>query len=125
MTPLSSSGETMVAESLRNFRHEMKRQVKSAAMPTLLLCLTAIFAWQATQGDHGLIMRKQRVQQLEQAEKNLANARAERDSWERKVAGLTASHLDRDALDQRARELLNLAEPDEIVVQYGLKDKLF
>ena len=115
----------MFAESLRTLRHEIKRQVKSAAMPTLLLSLTGIFAWQATQGDHGLIMREQRVQQLARAEQNLVLARAERDGWERKVAGLTASHLDRDALDQRVRELLNLAEPDEIVVQYGLKDKLF
>ena len=35
------------------------------------------------------------------------------------------SHLDKDALDQRARELLNLADPNEIVVQYGQQDKLF
>ena len=87
--------------------------------------LTAIFAWQATQGDHGLIMRERRKTQLAQAEANLAAAKLERDVWVRKVAGLTPSHLDKDALDQRARELLNLADPNEIVVQYGLNDKLF
>src|SRR5580658_9017246 len=115
----------MIAESLRAVWFTTRRRVKSAAMPAFLLILTGIFAWQATQGDHGLIMREQRKTQLAQAEANLAAAKVERDIWERKVAGLTPSHLDKDALDQRARELLNLADPSEIVVQYGPKDKLF
>ena len=115
----------MLADSLRKLWRETKRRVKSAAIPTFLLALTGIFAWQATQGAHGLIMRETRKAQLAQAEANLVAARLERDSWERKVAGLTASHLDKDALDQRVRELLNLADPNEIVVPYGPKDKLF
>jgi cell division protein FtsB len=113
-----------VYEALKKFWLETCRRLKSAAMPAFLLSLTAIFAWQATQGAHGLIMREQRKTELAQAEANLAAARAERDNWERKVAGLTPSHLDKDALDQRARELLNLADPNEIV-QYGPKDKWF
>ena len=115
----------MVFESVKSFWREVRRQLKSAAMPALLLTLTGVFGWQATQGDHGLIMRERRKTQLAQAEANLAAAKAERDSWARKAAGLTASHLDKDALDQRARELLNMADPSEIVVQYGPKDKLF
>jgi len=115
----------MLAESVRNFWREVRRQVKAAAMPVFLLALTGIFAWQATQGDHGLIMREHRKTQLAQAEANLLAARLERDNWVKKRDGLTASHLDRDALDQRARELLNLADPNEIVVQYAPKDKLF
>jgi cell division protein FtsB len=115
----------MVTESIKKFLREMKRQIKAAAVPVFLLALTAIFAWQATQGDHGLIMRERRKAQLAQAEANFAIAKAEKDQWERKVAGLTPSHLDRDAVDQRTRELLNLADPNEIVVEYGPKDKLF
>jgi len=114
-----------VRESLKILWHEIRRQVKSAAMPAFLLGLTAIFAWQATQGAHGLIMRERRKTELAQAEANLVVAKAERDKWEHKVAGLTPSHLDKDALDQRSRELLNLADPNEIVVQYGPRDKLF
>jgi cell division protein FtsB len=114
-----------VIESLKIFLREIRQRLKAAAIPTFLLCLTAIFAWQATQGAHGLIMRERRMAELAQAEANLAAAKAERDKWEHKVAGLTPSHLDKDALDQRARELLNLADPNEIVVQYGPRDKLF
>ena len=115
----------MLTESLRGFGREAKRQLKSAAMPGLLLLLTGLFLWQATQGDHGLIMRSKREAELDQAKENLATARTEREIWRRKVTGLTASHLDKDALDQRARELLNLADPSELVVQYPVKDKLF
>ena len=114
-----------MAESLKLFLREIRRQLKSAAIPTFLLALTAIFGWQATQGAHGLIMREHRKTELAQAAANLVAARTERDMWQRKVAGLTPSHLDRDALDQRARELLNLAAPNEIVVQYGPRKKLF
>jgi cell division protein FtsB len=115
----------MVKEKIEVFSREIRRQLRSAAVPAFLLALTAVFAWQATQGAHGLIMRERRKADLVQAEANLAAAKAERDKWQRKVAGLTPSHLDRDALDQRARELLNLADPGEIVVQYGPRDKLF
>src|ERR1700733_6944053 len=114
-----------MAESLKLFLREIRRSLKSAAIPTFLLALTAIFAWQATQGDHGLIMREKRKTELAQAEANLAAPKVDRDNWERNVAALSPSHLDKDALDQRARELLNLADPNEIVVQYGPKDKLF
>jgi cell division protein FtsB len=120
-----SGVETTLRESLRALGWELRRRLKLAAMPAFLLALTGIFLWQATQGGHGLLMRDRRQQELAQAEANLASAIAERDSWARKVDGLTPTHLDRDALDQRARELLNLADPNEIVVQYGPKDKLF
>jgi cell division protein FtsB len=123
--PAISQRKTVLRESLRAFGRAIKRKLKLAAMPAFLLALTGIFLWQATQGEHGLLMRDRRQQELAQAEANLASAIAERDSWARKVDGLTPTHLDRDALDQRARELLNLADPGEIVVQYGPKDKLF
>src|SRR5258708_39014903 len=106
--------DAMVFESVKSFWREVRRQMKSAAMPVFLLTLTGIFGWQATQGDHGLIMRERRKTELAQAEANLAAAKVERDTWEHKVAGLAASHLDKDARGQRARELLNLSDPTEI-----------
>jgi cell division protein FtsB len=115
----------MRTESLRRLWYLTGRRVKSVAAPVSLLAVAGVFAWQATQGAHGLIMRAKRETQMHQAEANLAAAKAERDVWQRRVASLTPSHLDRDALDQRVRELLNLAQPDEIVVQYGPDNKLF
>ena len=52
-------------------------------------------------------------------------AKAERDGWETRVAGLRARHLDPDTLDERARAMLNLAEPNEVIVKLGPQEKLF
>ena len=68
----------MVAESIKTLCGEIKRKLKSAATPVFLLALTGIFAWQATQGDHGLIMRERRMAQLAQAGANYSAAKAER-----------------------------------------------
>ena len=65
----------MIAESLKTFSRAVRRQVKAAAMPAFLLGLTGVFLWQATQGDHGLIMRERRKTQLAQAQKNLETAK--------------------------------------------------
>jgi cell division protein FtsB len=52
-------------------------------------------------------------------------ARAERDVWEKRVSGLRARHLDPDTLNERARAMLNLAEPTDVIVKLGPQGKLF
>ncbi len=37
-------------------------------------------------------------------------------AWQSKVAAMQPAHLDTDALDERARQLLNLSAPSDIVV---------
>jgi cell division protein FtsB len=54
-----------------------------------------------------------------------AAAKAERDALETRVSGLRAKHLDPDTLDERARAMLNLAEPGDIIVKLSPQDKLF
>ena len=44
---------------------------------------------------------------------------ADRATWERRVPALRTSRLDRDALDERARAMLNLSDPSDIIVPYG------
>jgi hypothetical protein len=39
--------------------------------------------------------------------------------------GLHTSRLDPDTLDQQARAMLNLADPNDVVVMYGPGKKLF
>jgi cell division protein FtsB len=45
--------------------------------------------------------------------------------WERRVAGLRNTRLDPDTLDERARAMLNLADPSDVVVMYPQGKKLF
>ena len=69
----------------------------------------------------------QRVEQLReqaldaikaaQSTAELEAIRAERAVWERRVGLLRSDNLDPDMLDERARVLLNLAQPNELILQ--------
>lgn len=107
------------------FGREMKRRAKAAAAPLIFLSVVAYFGWNVVQGNHGLRAYAQREAFLAQAQAELAKTRAERDAWELRVTGLRSRHLDADALDERARAMLNLADPTDVIVQYNPSDKLF
>ncbi len=87
----------------------------------MFLALVGYFVWNVTQGDRGLEAYAQRQDLLHQAQADLVRAK-ERDAWEHRVAGLRNQHIDRDTLDERARAMLNIADPTDIIVPYGPKD---
>ena len=93
--------------------------------PTIFLAITAYFGWNATQGDRGLVAYAQRQDLLRQVVADQNAAKAERDAWETRVSGLRARHLDPDTLDERARAMLNLADPNDVIVKLGPQEKLF
>jgi cell division protein FtsB len=93
--------------------------------PTIFLAITAYFGWNATQGDRGLKAFAQRQDLLRQVVADENAAKAERDGWETRVNGLRARHLDPDTLDERARAMLNLAEPSEVIVKLSAQEKLY
>ncbi len=103
----------------------LKRQAKAALPPLLFLALAGYFAANATRGDLGLRAYAARGQDLARAEAARAEAEADVATWQRRVASLRAEHLDADVIDERARAMLNLADPDDIVVPYGALGPLF
>jgi cell division protein FtsB len=107
------------------FGRALKRKARAAIAPVVFLSLVGYFGWNATHGDRGLMAFAQRQVLLKQAQDELAQATADRDAWERRVSGLRSNHIDPDTLDERARAMLNLADPADIVVPYTPKDKLF
>lgn len=107
------------------FGLELKRRLRGVAMPVVFLAITGYFGWSATQGNRGLVAYAQRQELLGQANADHAAAVAERDAWERRVAGLRTTRLDADTLDERSRAMLNLAQPTDVVVPFTQKDKLF
>ncbi|HXT82543.1 MAG TPA: septum formation initiator family protein [Acetobacteraceae bacterium] len=108
-----------------SFARELKRRVRFVIAPVLFLAITGYFGWNATQGDRGLVAYAQRETLLQRVDADEATAKTERDAWERRVSGLRANHLNPDTLDERVRAMLNLADPTEVVIQYGPKEKLF
>lgn len=99
-----------------SFRRAVKRQLRAAVLPVLFSGLCAYFIWNAQHGDYGTMAREKKLEDLATARTTLARVEAERDTMERRVGSLRGEQLDRDQLDERARQLLNLFSRDEIIV---------
>jgi cell division protein FtsB len=102
-----------------SFARALRRRVRAAIPPLIFLSLVGYFGWNATQGDLGLQAYAKRQSDLAAAQASLVRATAEQEVWERRIASLRPNHLDPDALDERARAMLNLAHPNDVVVLYG------
>lgn len=107
------------------FSDFMGNTVRATVAPTLFLGLVGYFCWNATQGDRGLQSYAIRQTQLKAVQAELKRVETDRDVMERRVAGLRSQHLDPDTLDERARAMLNVADPSDLVVMYGPGRKLF
>ena len=103
----------------------LRRQAMAAIAPTVFLGLAGYFGWSATQGARGSQAYAVRQEQLKLVEADLTRVTTERDVWERRVAGLRTQRLDPDTLDERARAMLNVADPSDIVMPYGSGKRLF
>ena len=103
----------------------LRRQARAAVAPAVFLGLAGYFGWNATQGARGSQAYAVRQEQLRAVEAELLRATTERDMWERRVAGLRPQRLDPDTLDERARAMLNVADPSEVVMPYGAGKRLF
>ena len=103
----------------------LKQRVRVMLAPAIFLSITAYFAWNATQGDRGLVAYAQRQELLHQVLADEAFAKAERDAWETRVAGLRTHRLNPDTLDERTRLMKNFAEPTDVIVKFSGSDKLF
>jgi cell division protein FtsB len=102
----------------------LKRRLRAAVAPSVFLLLVAYFLWNATQGDHGLRAFAVRQQQLLAVQQEQKAADADVARWERRIAGLQ-SRIDGDALDERARAMLNLSDPRDVIVPYDKGQRLF
>ena len=103
----------------------LRRQAKAVIAPAVFLGLAGYFGWNATQGARGSLAYAVRQEQLRMVEAELLRTTTERDMWERRVAGLRDQRLDPDTLDERARAMLNVADPSDVVMPYGAGKRLF
>ena len=102
-----------------------KRLLKGVLVPALFLAVSGYFAWHAMHGERGLMARDKRQADIVAARAELTRAESERDTMERRVAGLRGDRLDRDQLEERARSLLNMVGRDEVIVPYGPERRLY
>jgi cell division protein FtsB len=83
----------------------------------LLACGAAgYFGYNLQIGDHGLKARVELERRKEVLEGELAGLREVKGRLERDAALLRPESLDPDMLDERARAILNLAHPDDLIM---------
>lgn len=107
------------------FWRGIKRRLKAAVPPLLFACVAVYFAWHSTHGDRGTEARDARRADIAGAQQQRAAAQADWEAAQRRVNGLRNERLDPDQLDERARALLNLTMPGEVVIPYGPGQRLF
>ena len=94
-----------------------RRQVGEVLFFVAMAALLAYLAFAALHSEHGLI-RLVRVEEREDGlRKNLAALRAQRAEIASGTARLSGDQPDLDLLDERARQVLGLGRPDEMIVR--------
>ena len=94
---------------------EFKKRLRQAIGPSVGACLFSSFVYHAIEGDRGVMAWLRISQQLSENKAALATLQGERQEVQHRVALLSGS-IDADLLDERARLMLNVAEPDDRLV---------
>ncbi len=103
----------------------LRRRARAIVAPLIFAAITGYFLWSAARGDHGLRAYALRQGDLRVAQTQQTAVQADLAAWQQRVSGMRNSHLDEDALDERARAMLNLAEPTDLVVTLKPSEHLF
>ena len=97
-------------------RQRKQSKVRPLLLPLGCLFVMGYFAYHAVEGDYGLFALGKLKDRVAELESELAAARAERDRMESHVALMRPESLDRDMIDERAREALNMADAKDLVI---------
>ena len=95
---------------------ELRKRQRHLLLPLFFAVVFGYLAYHVMHGDRGVFAYIHMKQEIIRAEEALAETGATRDAGERRVALLRTASLDPDMLDERARAMLNVAKPDEVVV---------
>ena len=90
---------------------------------TIAALVIGYFGVNAYSGNRGLRAKQDLDEQIAQLNGELAGLRAERATWERRVLLLRSGSIDPDMLDERARALLNYADPRELTLLLKRPDR--
>jgi cell division protein FtsB len=97
-------------------RRRLRSFLNALALYTIAALLIGYFGVNAYTGEHGLIAKRDLDQDIAQLTAELEAVRAERAVWQRRVSLLKSDNIDPDLLDERARLLLDDADPRDIVL---------
>jgi cell division protein FtsB len=97
--------------------HRRRRTILTAlGLYTFAALFIGYFGVNAFTGARGLRAQQDLDQQMTQMQAELARLKTERAIWERRAGLLRAAQLDPDMLDERARSMLGLADPRDVIL---------
>ena len=96
--------------------------IKRFSTTALLTVAIAYFGYHALTGEQGVLNWIVVKNEISEAEAELALARAEREALEVTAARLRSDSLDLDYVEERARDILNVAHPREFIVEIEPED---
>ena len=94
----------------------MKRRIRAAILPLLFIAITGYFVFNAVNGSRGIKAQRHNQAMLVQDQTTLNAVRVTRDRWQARVDALRHHAIAGDMLDQQARSVLDLANPDDLAV---------
>jgi len=97
-------------------RQRKQSKLKPLLLPVICLLVLAYFAHHAVEGEFGLASLERLDAQEQSLQEELAALKAARERLEARVALMRPGSLDRDMVDERARQALNLAHPHDVVI---------
>ncbi len=95
---------------------DFKKRGRYLIAPLLGSLALVYLGYTGVQGDGGLLAWIQRGQDVVEAKQHLEAEQARRDALAHRVALLRPESLDLDLLDERARAVLNLVKPGEVIL---------
>ncbi len=96
----------------------MNKKLRHYVTPCLVVLVIIYFAFYTLFGQRGLYRMFELQDHLQVTQIEYHEILKQRADLERNVALLKPNNLDIDMLDQRAREVLGLAHPDDIVIKF-------
>jgi cell division protein FtsB len=97
-------------------RRRLRSILNALALYTIAALLIGYFGVNAYTGEHGLIAKRDLDQDIAQLTHELDGVKAERAVWQRRVSLLKSDNIDPDLLDERARLLLDDADPRDLTL---------
>lgn len=94
----------------------LHRIAQTVALYMLAAAAISYFGFHAYHGDHGIKAREQFLTEMTDLRRELRELKRERGEVERRVTLMSGSAIDPDMLDQRAREILNYVDPQDLVL---------
>jgi cell division protein FtsB len=99
-----------------NLNYELRKRLKTGTAPILGLLAISYFSYHLIEGDRGLFAYLRLQQDIQSAKAELLISENEKQKLEKRVELLNPENLDLDMLEERARDVLGLAHPDELVI---------